>query len=65
MNYMKNHLQQMEIKVTSRAQFLKLFLDLIDKGFLKTESEDILNVNTKIALGFSQDDFSKVLLSEK
>ena len=64
-NFMKNHQMQMEIQVISRAQFLKLFLDLIDKGFLDSESDmDILNVNNKIAMGLSLDDFRE-MMSEK
>ena len=52
----------MELQIMSRAQFLKLFLDLIDKGFLKSESDmEILNVNNKIALGLSMLDFSNMM----
>ena len=41
----------------SKNTFLKVFLDLVEKGFLKCESEtDILNVNNKISLGFRQED---------
>ena len=41
----------------SKNTFLKVFLDLVEKGFLKCENEtDILNVNNKIALGFRQED---------
>ena len=48
--------------VMSRAQFLKLFLDLIDKGFIKTESEtDVLNVNNKVAIAFNMSDLSWLL----
>jgi hypothetical protein len=48
----------------SRAQFLKLFLDLIDKGFLKSESDmDILNVNNKIAMNIPNDDFRRLIES--
>ena len=53
------------VSTMSRAQFIKLFLDLIDKRFLRSESDDILNVNTKIALAFSEDDFRKILLNDK
>jgi len=59
---MKTHKTQMEILIMSRAQFLKLFLDLIDKGFLKSESDmEILNVNNKIALGLSMLDFEAMM----
>ena len=48
--------------VMSRAQFLKLFLDLIDKGFMKSESDtDILNVNNKLAIAFNKVDISGLL----
>ena len=48
----------------SRQLFLKLFLDLVDKGFLKSESDvDILNVNNKIALGFRRQDFEELTKS--
>ena len=50
----------------SRAQFLKLFLDLIDKGFLRSESDmDIMNVNNKIAMGFAIEDFRSLVSSPK
>ena len=46
----------------SRAQFLKLFLDLIDKGFLVSESDmDILNVNTKCGLQIPRVDMQTML----
>ena len=41
----------------SKNTFLKVFLDLVEKGFLKCDNEtDILNVNNKIALGFKSED---------
>ena len=63
--YIKTHEQQNnQVQSISRAQFLKLFLDLIDKGFLRSESDmDILNVNNKIAMGFNIDDF-RLLVSQ-
>jgi hypothetical protein len=37
----------------SKQAFLKIFLDLVNKGFLRSDNEtDILSVNNKIALGF-------------
>lgn len=53
-NYMKSHQTQlMTIQILSKQAFLKIFLDLVDKGFLRSENEtDILSVNNKIALGF-------------
>lgn len=64
-NFMKSHQQQMDVSVISRAQFLKLFLDLIDKGFLVSESDmDILNVNTKCGLQIPKMDM-QLMLSQK
>ena len=52
----------MNIDDINRAQFLKLFLDLIDKGFLISQSEmDITNVNTKNAFVPSLSDFRDLL----
>ena len=46
----------------SRQTFLKIFLDLVAQGFLKSESEtDILSVNNKVALGFRAKDFDKMI----
>jgi protein-arginine kinase len=40
-----------------------VFLDLTDKGFLRSESEtDILSVNNKCALGFREKDLLEILL---
>ena len=59
---MKTHKQQMNLDDINRAQFLKLFLDLCDKGFLISVSEmDITNVNTKNAFRFDRNDFRKLL----
>jgi hypothetical protein len=42
--------------------FVKTFLDLVDKGFLRSESEcDILSVNNKLAFGFRIKDFEKII----
>ena len=52
----------MNIDDINRAQFLKLFLDLIDKGFLCSRSEmDITNVNTKNAFVVPLPDFRDLL----
>lgn len=46
----------------SRQTFLKIFLDLVTQGFLRSEScSDILSVNNKVALGFRTKDFEKML----
>ena len=46
----------------SRQTFLKIFLDLVTQGFLRSESAtDILSVNNKVALGFRAKDFDKML----
>lgn len=46
----------------SKPAFIKIFLDLTDKGFLKSESEtDILSVNNKIALGFRKEDLVDIV----
>jgi hypothetical protein len=43
-NYMKNH--SAISLVISKQVFLKTFLDLVDKGFLRSENDtDILSVN--------------------
>lgn len=46
----------------SKQAFLKIFLDLVDKGFLRSENEtDILSVNNKISLGIRFQDLDKTL----
>ena len=41
---------------------MKIFLDLIEKGFLKTQSEvEVLSVNNSIALGFRPIDLADIL----
>lgn len=48
-----------------RQTFLKLFVDLVRQGFLRSESEtEILSVNNKIALGFNSSDFDNYLNKE-
>ena len=45
-NYMKSHESQLNLKTLSRQAFLKIFLDLVDKGFLKTiDDVEVLSVN--------------------
>jgi len=51
------------ISQLNKQTFIKLFLDLTEKGFLRSESDtDILSVNNKIALGFRKKDLEEVLL---
>lgn len=46
----------------SRQTFLKIFLDLVNQGFLRSESEtDILSVNNKVSLGFRAKDFDNMI----
>lgn len=50
------------IKGISKQAFLKIFLDLVDKGYLRSDSDcDILSVNNKIAMGFRLQDFDRML----
>ena len=50
----------------SKSTFLKVFLDLVEKGFIKCENEtDILNVNNKLALGFSASDIELILKTKE
>jgi len=62
-NYMKNH-NSTDNQTISKQTFLKIFLDLCDKGFLRSENEtDILSINNKIALGFRARDLEEIILS--
>jgi hypothetical protein len=62
---MKSHLSQVQIEILSKQAFIKIFLDLTEKGFLKSESEtDILSVNNKIALGLRAKDLEEIILSK-
>ena len=46
----------------SRQTFLKIFLDLVIQGILRSEStQDILSVNNKVALGFRGKDFDLMM----
>ena len=46
----------------SRQTFLKFFLDLVYKGFLRSESDiDILSVNNKVSLGISPETLTQKL----
>jgi len=48
--------------VLSKQAFLKIFLDLVDKGFLRSENDtEILSVNNKISLGFRLQDLDATL----
>ena len=65
-NYMQNHetIGGM-IQILSKQTFLKVFIDLVDKGFLKSENDtDILSVNNKVSLGFRYGDLNDTLLSK-
>lgn len=63
---MASHQTQLNsIQVLSKQAFIKIFLDLADKGFLRSESEtDILSVNNKVALGFRAKDLQEILLQK-
>ena len=65
-NYMKSHQTQIQgLQVLSKQAFIKIFLDLTDKGFLVSESDtDILSANNKVALGFQAKDLDEVLHSK-
>jgi len=47
--------------------FLKLFVDLIHSGFLKSEGDatEVLNVNNKIALGFRERELTRMIEEAK
>jgi dihydroorotase-like cyclic amidohydrolase len=43
----------------SRQTFIKLFLDLVQKGFLRTESKvDVISVNNKLAFNLHKEKFA-------
>lgn len=46
---------------------MKLFVDLIHQGFLKSESDttEVLNVNNKICLGFRERDLTRMIEDAK
>lgn len=53
----------MSVKALSKQAFIKIFLDLTDKGFIRSESDtDILSVNNKVALGFRAKDLQEILM---
>lgn len=60
---MNSHNSQIGIsRVLSRQTFIKIFLDLVDKGLIRSESQtDILSVNNTIALGMRLRDLEEVL----
>ena len=62
--FQKNHQSLTSI---SKDVFLKLFVDLIHQGFLKSESDttEVLNVNNKICLGFRERDLTRMLEEAK
>ena len=60
--YQSQKSQTASLTDIARQTFLKIFLDLVTQGFLKSESEtDILSVNNKVALGFRAKDFDKMI----
>ncbi|TNV79899.1 hypothetical protein FGO68_gene7637 [Halteria grandinella] len=70
--FMKTH-QSVNIKIDKHT-FLKLFVDLINQGLLRSDSgapgeqgasTDILNVNNKIGLGFRERDLAVMLEEAK
>jgi hypothetical protein len=63
--FLKNH-QAVSLKL-SKQVFLKLFVDLVHQGFLRCEGDasDILNVNTKISLGFREKDLNRMIEEAK
>jgi hypothetical protein len=47
----------------SKQSFLKIFLDLVEKGFLKSEnSVDVLNTNNKISIGMRLEALDRMLM---
>ena len=63
--YNKNH--EVPGLTLSKQVFLKLFVDLVHQGFLKSEGEpcDILNVNNKIGLGFRMKEIVQMIEDAK
>ena len=46
----------------SKQVFIKLFLDLVDKGFLKSDSStDIISVNNKLSIGVRKQDLDEII----
>ena len=66
MNYMRGHESQIGVQTLSRQAFLKIFLDLVDKGFLKSENDtDVLSINNKIGLSFNMRSLADALEQKK
>lgn len=63
-SFLAGHEKQLgAIGEISRSLFIKLFLDLCDKGFLVSTSDcDPLNVNNKISMGFRREDLQSQIL---
>ena len=64
-NFVKNH--ELPGLSLSKQVFLKLFVDLVHQGFLRSEGEpcDILNVNNKIGLGFRIKELNQMIEEAK
>lgn len=64
--FIKNH-QQAGLNL-SKQVFLRLFVDLVQQGFLRAEgeaTEDVTNVNKKIGLGFRERELSLMIEEAK
>lgn len=72
-NYIKNHSNVGAITMTiSKQVFLKLFVDLVHQGFIKSDggsgeegTAEILNVNNKVSLGFRKEELIEMLEGAK
>lgn len=55
------------LMVLNKQLFLKIFVELVNQGFLRSEGEtsDILNVNTKICLGFREKELKSMIIESK
>ena len=62
--FIKNH---QAITNISKQVFLKMFVDLVHQGFLKSEggSSEVLNVNNRICLGFRERELTKMIEGSK
>lgn len=62
--FIKNH---QAISNLSKQVFLKLFVDLVHQGFLRSEggSSEVLNVNNRVCLGFRERELTKMIEGSK
>lgn len=60
---MKNQSRSSSIgHMMSKQLFLKIFLDLVDKGLLRSEhSTDIVSVNNRLSIAFRQKDLDDMM----